>query len=145
MFMRVHDGSQSVFRLSMKTFGFLLLLVISAAVAVPAQSRVTPAHIQAHVNNCVEKDSDGVEIKTCFLNVVRVNANGEFNFHNSFIDSLYPDSNGDIAANLPAGTYRLVLFTAHSPGKSVWTRIVNISPGRRVDLGKINASPPAKK
>jgi hypothetical protein len=123
----------------MKSFmkNFLLILLLSFSPALMAKSHPAPAHIKAHVANCVERDSDGAEIKTCFIDVVLINAFNEAITPNGYSNSFYPDAKEKISFTLRPGFYRLTLFSAHSPGKPTWVMVVAATPGSHIDLKEI--------
>lgn len=94
----------------------------------------------AHVSGCIDHDATGDEIKTCFLSVVRINANGEAILPNGFADTFYLNAKSDFNFKLPPGTYRVSLYVARSLNKPAWIRNVTLSPGQRLDLGEIDSA-----
>jgi hypothetical protein len=116
---------------------FLLILLLTSGSLLPAQSPSARAHITAHVSGCNERDSDGHKIQTCFLSMVLVDAHDNVILHDGFGENFYPSEAGKLFVTLRPGRYRAALYTARSPYKPRWEKVVTVTPGATLDLGEL--------
>jgi hypothetical protein len=114
---------------------FLLILLLSLSPVLSAKAPV--AHISGHASDCIERDSEGRRIQTCYLSVVRIDIHGEAILHNGFTKNFYPSTAGKFSFTLRPGLYRITLYAARTPSTPRWRKVAIVTPGIKLNLGEL--------